>query len=214
MQDKAGCPFSRRERWRKADPEKRVRALRCAEGEDLVAVVLAFVPDGAAGAAADILRDLLAHDAPRVRAAALRAWASGPEALAAADVRAAVAHPDSRVRAAGLYTLRLRPSLAGADGCRDLLPALLADDDTNIRFMMVELAQRLGGVIPSWAIAAGLEDDARLDRVGCFAAPCRALRALTGQDVPGMAAPRGDIHVALRLWRLEQAARWRRLLGL
>lgn len=214
IQDTAGWPFLRRERWRMADPEKRVQALRRAEGEDLVDVVLAYLPEGAAGTAADALRDLLAHEAPRVRAAALCGLAAGPEMLTAAEVRAAFGDPDPRVRAAGLYALRLRPALASAEGCRDLLPSLLADGSTDIRFMTVQIVERLGDAGLAQAVAAGLEDDARLDRAGCFDARCKALRALTGQDVPWPAAPRGDIYAALRPARLEQAAGWRRALGI
>ena len=209
--DGAGCPFSRRTRWRAADPEERVRALRSAEGEDLVDALLAFLPEGVGGAAAGALRALLAHRAPRVRAAALCALAAGPEALAAAEARMALGDPDARVRAAGLYALQLRPPLA--DGCRDLLPALLADDSTDVRFMTVQLAEQLGDAGLARAVAAGLKDDARLDRVGCFAARCQALRALTGRDVPTAAAPRVALGAARRQWRLEQAAAWRRALG-
>ena len=214
MPDSAGWPFSRRERWREADPEERVRALRRAQGEDLVDVVLAFLPGGVAGPGADALRDLLAHEAPRVRAAALCGLAAGPAVLAAAEVRTALGDRDPRVRAAGLYALRLRPALAEADGCRDLLPDLLADDSTNIRFMTVQLAEQLQHAGLVRAVAAELEDDARLDRVGCFAARCKALRTLTSQDVPLPAAPRGDLYAALRPARLAQAARWRRALGM
>lgn len=206
MPDNAGWPFSRRERWRKADPEEGARALRCAEGEDLIDVVLAFLPEGVAGAAADVLRTVLAHGVPRVRAAALCALVAGPEAVAAAEVRSALADPDPRMRAAGLHALLLRPALA--EGCRDFLPGLLADDSTDIRFTTVQLAERLGDAGLARAVAAGLEDDARLDRVGCFHARCRALRALTERDVQMPAAPQGD----LRPWRLEQAARWRQAL--
>ena len=209
MPDNAGWPFFRRERWRKANPEERARALRCAEGEDLIDVVLAFLPEGATGPAADALRDLLHHEAPRVRAAALCALIPARDVFAVPDLR----DPDPRVRAAGLYALRLRPGLASADGCRDLLPALLSDDNTNIRFMTVQLAEQLGDASLAQAVAAGLEEDARLDRVGCFAARCRALRTLTGQDVPLPAAPQGDFYATLRPSRLEQAARWRQLVG-
>jgi hypothetical protein len=63
------------------------------------------------------------------------------------------------------------------------------------------------------AVAAGLEEDARLDRVRCFAAHDRALRALTGKDVPRPAAPQGDFYATRRPSRLEQASRWRKLVG-
>lgn len=211
--DLSALPFARRKRWRAVDEAARVRAFRTAAGEDLVDVLLAVLPEGAAGTVAEAVRPLLRHGLARVRAAALCALAAGPEALEWADVRDAFVDHDARVRAAGLFTLRCRPDLVAAEGCVSLLAHLLEDASVDVGFMAARLAERAGVALLVPALAVGLEGDAREGRRGCFFARCRALRALTGYDVPLQSvrmdgSPEAD--AAVRAARVEVAAGWRR----
>ena len=195
--------------WRKSSVEYRMDQLGADDSEQVKDVILSFVGDALPEAAVKQVSKCLIHPEPEVRAATVCALASKTSEVNSDYIKEGCRDVSPIVRSAAVHLLQNCPDLWSE--CSASLSVLFNDPSLDVRYVSIRLANRMAHPRFAEAIVSGLEEDARMDRIGLFAARRDALEAITGHRLP-LKYP--DLHGvryysdALRDARMDLASRW------
>ncbi|MCY3773272.1 MAG: S8 family serine peptidase [Gemmatimonadetes bacterium] len=189
----------------------RLGMLGDSEPDHVIAAILSFV--GVEDALPDEVlipfRTCLRHSDPRVRAAALCALAMGTSPVNASEIAEAFRDDSPFVRAAIIYLLCNHSDLWSE--CAKALPELFDDTNPDVRYAALQLALQMTDPRMAGTILAGLEEDARANRISSFGARRDALEAITGHRLditPPYRHGEPFYSDERRLSRLDLARRW------
>ncbi len=202
-------PYQTWSAWRKSSVEYRMDRLSAGDSEQVKDVILSFVGDALPDAAVKPISKCLIHPEPEVRAATVCALASKTSDVNSDYIEEACRDVSPIVRSAAVYLLQNCPDLWSE--CSASLRTLFSDTSLDVRYVSLHLASRMAHPRFAEAIVSGLEGDARMDRIGLFAARRDTLEAITGHRL-SLKYP--DLHGvryysdALRDARMDLARRW------
>lgn len=189
----------------------RLGMLGDSDPEHVIAAILSFVGDENA-LPDDVLipfRKCLRHTDPHVRAAGACALAMGRSLVNASEIIEAIRDDSPYVRAAAVNLLRNHSDLWSE--CTKALPDLFNDTNPDVRYAALQLAVQMADPRMAGAILAGLEEDARANRISSFEVRRNALESITAHRLE-MTPPyrHGEPFYSddLRASRLDLARRW------
>ena len=175
-------PYRTWSAWRKSSVEYRMDRLGAGDSKQVKDVILSFVGDALPDAAVKPISACLNHPKPDVRAATVCALASKTSGVNPDYIKEGCRDVSPIVRAAAVHLLQNCPALWSE--CSASLRGLFNDTSLDVCYVSLHLARRMAHPRFAGEIVSGLEEDARMDRIGLFAARRDALEAITGHRLP------------------------------
>ena len=203
-------PYQNWSLWKKKPLKHRLARLASSNHDEAKDAVLSFVGDDFPYWAAGTISAQTEHSIAEFRAASLCALSGAPPSLVNSEfILRAFRDASPLVRMGGVYLLSVRSDLWSK--CRRPLEALFNDVSLDVRIGSLDLARIM--TFPEFAgrIAAGLEEDARNDRVANFGNRIDALEAITKVRLPFRLPDRRDqpsYANAVRAAKIDLARRW------
>jgi serine protease AprX len=175
------APYIQLEKWKRKEETERLATLKGEDEQEVLAVLLSYIPEKASSQIMLYLRTMLQHPSDKIRAAAILLISDSCMTITSDELRQSLKDTSRYVRTGALYALGKYPDLW--DELIDDLIGLFTDDDSNVRYCAIKLASTIKSPLFITPILSELRNDALVQNVSMFGVRCKFLEQITGMYI-------------------------------
>lgn len=172
--------YSRWLHWKERSIRERIESMTN-EHPELLDILLSFLPKKLPSEAIICVKRLLQSSNHQIRTAAITVLSTHPGCMTKDEVVGCLNDASPNVRMGGIFALGVCPNFW--DEVLQDVSVLINDEHTDIRYNACKLAAQLKRKKFIQPLIDGLEEDARLGRIGTFGKRVSALEAITNHEV-------------------------------
>jgi hypothetical protein len=167
--------------WRERPLLEKLDKISSAHHDDILDILLSFLPDKVPIEAIKSIRKLLLHPSSKIRTAAITVLSTQASYISKSDILYCLEDESPEVRMGGIYALSFCPNFWG--DLSQSFSNLINDKNTDIRYNACKLAIKIKSIEFIQPLIEGLEEDALQKRIGTFGKRHTALQIITGNEI-------------------------------